>query len=227
MSTHRFSIQDGPEVFFKATRLVIASWCGRSAEEVERHIEELVAIGVRRPSRIPGFHELSPSLVTLNETIDVVGDHSSGEVEAVLLYDEDHGLLVGIGSDHTDRKTESYDLVVSKQMCAKPLGSSVWRYDEVAGHWDDIVARSWCIDEQGERMLYQQGELARLLSADEVLDQVSATRLVRPGTVIFCGTQPLLRAFTSSIRFEMELFDPILQRTLRHTYAVNALAHVE
>ena len=29
--------------------------------------------------------------------------------------------FVGLGSDHTDRKVESYSVTVSKQMCDKPI----------------------------------------------------------------------------------------------------------
>ncbi len=35
-------------------------------------------------------------------------------------------IFVGCGSDHTDRKVESYSVTVSKQMCDKPMASELW-----------------------------------------------------------------------------------------------------
>jgi hypothetical protein len=42
---------------------------------------------------------------------------------------------------------------------------------------------------------------------------------------LFCGTQPVLGALTPASAYELELHDPVLGRSLRHRYAVNALAH--
>jgi hypothetical protein len=227
MSSLQFVINNDLPVHFDPARLVIAGWAGRNVEEVERHIAELAAIGVKRPSTVPCFYELSPALLTSRETIDVVGDHSSGEVEAVLLLHPEHGMLVGIGSDHTDRKAEGYDVAISKQVCAKPMGPRLWRYDDVVPHWDQLVARSWLIDDQARRTLYQEGPLSRLLHAEQLLDDVSAASAIAPYTVIFCGTQALLGPLEPAHLFEIELHDPVLLRTLAHRYRVNALLHVE
>src|SRR5476651_63057 len=106
------------------SRLVIAGWAGRDEREVEHHIRELEALGVKRPASVPTFYQIAPDLLTTSERIDVVGAHSSGEVEVVLIQSARDGLLVGIGSDHTDRRVESYDVAVSKQVCAKPVGAT-------------------------------------------------------------------------------------------------------
>ena len=45
-------------------------------------------------------------------------------------------IFVGTGSDHTDRKVESYSVTVSKQMCDKPIAPVLWDLDDVIGHWD-------------------------------------------------------------------------------------------
>jgi hypothetical protein len=227
MSACHFVIENGPRLNFRPTRLVIAGWAGRSREDVEHHIAELAAIGVKRPSTVPCFYELSPTLLTSCRHIDVVGERSSGEVEAVLLFDAAHGVLVGIGSDHTDRKAEAYDVVTSKQMCAKPVGKTLWRYDEIASHWDELISRSWLIDDEGTRTLYQEGPLARLLHADTLIEGLGIGAPVSSGTVLFCGTQALLDTLLPAVQFEIELHDPVLGRTLRHRYGINALAHVE
>jgi hypothetical protein len=44
-----------------------------------------------------------------------------------------------------------------------------------------------------------------------------------PGTVMFCGTLGAIGGIRPASRFEMELEDPVLGRTLRHAYAVDVL----
>ncbi|RQS60468.1 DUF2848 domain-containing protein [Burkholderia sp. Bp8963] len=220
-------IEGGLPVQLNANRLVIAGWAGRDSDEVEHHIRELEALGVRRPSVVPCFYEVTPALLTTAERIEVIGEQSSGEVEAVLFQTETDGLLVGIGSDHTDRRVESYDVAVSKQMCAKPLGATLWRYAEVAAHWDALVARSWRIDANGERVRYQEGTLARLMHPAPLIRRAFGATSIVPETVLFCGTQPVFGKLTPASAYELELHDPVLGRTLRHRYSVAALAHTE
>jgi len=220
-------IEGGQAIQVNASRLVIAGWAGRDAAEVEHHIRELEAIGVRRPSSAPCFYELAPALLTTSDSIEVIGGHSSGEVEVVLIQTQEDGLLVGIGSDHTDRKVEGYDVVVSKQMCAKPLGKTLWCYADVVAHWDALIARSWRIDANGERIRYQEGTLARLIHPEPLISRAFGATSMIPGTVLFCGTQPVLGALTPASAYELELHDPVLGRSLRHRYNVDALAHTE
>ena len=52
-------------------------------------------------------------------------------------------IFVGCGSDHTDRKVEAYSVTVSKQMCDKPIASGLWELEDVIGHWDKMILRSW------------------------------------------------------------------------------------
>ncbi len=133
---------DGVARNFDVRQVVIAGWTGRDREAVEHHVAELEAIGVRRPSDDPVFlpgrdDARSPPL----PKIDVVGRESSGEAEFVLVSAAD-GIHVGIGSDHTDRKVETYGITVSKQMCPKPIGPELWRLADVEPHWDTLMIRS-------------------------------------------------------------------------------------
>lgn len=222
-----FEIDDQVPVDFVPQRLVIAGWSGSNHGEIERHIAELVEVGVKRPSMVPCFYEASPSLLTTDSCIAAVGEHSTGEVEAVVLHDVRMGLLVGIGSDHTDRKVERYDVAVSKQMCAKPIGAELWRYDEVKSHWGELIARSWRFDADGNRVLYQEGSLVRLLNPAQLIERRFGEIGMPVGTILFCGTQPVLGELSASEAFEIELYDPVLQRSLWHRYEVAVLAHVE
>lgn len=75
---------------------VIAGWTGRDPEAVEKHIRELEALGVNRPSTTPIYYRVSASRVSTKDTIEVTGNTSSGEVEFVLLQTGGK-LWVGVG----------------------------------------------------------------------------------------------------------------------------------
>ncbi|HSV82541.1 MAG TPA: DUF2848 domain-containing protein [Ramlibacter sp.] len=206
--------------------LVIAGWTGRDRAAVDHHIAELEALGVRPPREVPMFYRVGANLLTTEDAIDVVGNDSSGEVEFVLVS-LPSGLHVGVGSDHTDRKVEAYGVTVSKQVCAKPIASELWRFDEVEGHWDQLLLRSF-VTRDGVRSLYQEGQIARMLAPRELLARFpdSAGRLP-PGTAMFCGTLPVIGPLQGGESFEVELVDPVRGRKLTHRYDARALAIVD
>jgi hypothetical protein len=202
--------------------LVIAGWTGRDPARVERHIRELEAIGVARPKRTPIFYRVGASLLTTETEIEVVGGDSSGEVEFVLLALAD-GLWVGVGSDHTDRVVEATGVTISKQLCPKPVASRVWRYEDVAGHWDRLVLRSFA-HRRGERRLYQEGALAEMRHPEELMRLYLGHGGVLPaGAAMFGGTLPVHGKVEPAESFEIELADPALGRTLSHRYSVRQL----
>jgi len=222
MSTLHFSVVAGGDLSFSAKQLVIAGWAGRDAAGVEHHIQELEAIGVKRPATIPCYYPLAPMLLTTATTLAVPRADSSGEVECVLLSGEDGTLYVGIGSDHTDRVAEAYDVTVSKQMCAKPVSATVWRFDEVADHWDSLMMRCWR-SQNGVRSLYQEGATASLRDPRQLIELYTGKTTLPAGTAMFCGTQAVIGKLGHGDLFEMELHDPVLNRSLSLTYKVEAL----
>ncbi|MGH8781606.1 DUF2848 domain-containing protein [Paraburkholderia sp.] len=207
-------------------RLTIAGWAGRDQAAIEHHIAELAALGVKRPSTTPCFYRLGAELVTQAEQIDVVGVKSSGEAECVLVRGVDgDGLLVTVGSDHTDREVEAYGVTVSKQICPKPVARDAWYFDDVADHWDQLELRSYAIA-NGERRVYQQGSVASLLAAADLLERAP----VAAGAAMFCGTLAVeggIVGMRDGDALELELHDPVLNRTLRHAYRVRALPIVK
>src|SRR3978361_298948 len=84
---------------------VIAGWTGRDPVARDKHIAELEELGVPRPATTPIFYRVAASRLTLAPSIEVSGGQSGGEVEFVLIRSGDR-ILVGVGSDHTDRKVE-------------------------------------------------------------------------------------------------------------------------
>jgi Protein of unknown function (DUF2848) len=202
--------------------LVIAGWTGRDVAALNRHIEELKAIGVQPPSKVPLYYRVTANLLTQAETVQVLGDDTSGEAEPVLVGTPDR-LWVTVGADHTDRKLESYGVAVSKQICPKVVGRAAWRFEEVEPHWDRLVLRSFIV-ESGKRVLYQEGPLARIREPRELIaGWRNGDKRLPAGVAMFCGTMPAIGAIRSSSRFEMELDDPVLGRKLSHAYQVQGV----
>jgi hypothetical protein len=215
-------------VAFEPEVLIMAGWTGRDRAAVDHHIAELAALGVPGPSRIPTFYQLDPALLAgAVPNIHVLGEHTSGEVEAVLLSLPD-GLWVGLGSDHTDRAMESHGVAISKQLCRKPIAAGLWRFDEVIDHWDRLVLRAHIV-EGGDGRPYMEAPLAAVRRPEDLMADYVAD-LGRPsqaqlsvGTVMFCGAIAAIDGIRPAPRFEMTLDDPVLGRTLHHAYEVRVL----
>jgi Protein of unknown function (DUF2848) len=204
--------------------LTIAGWTGRDREGVDRHIRELAELGVKPPSSTPCYYTLTPDLLTSADVVSFCGKDSSGEAEFVIISMND-GLWVGLGSDHTDRRVETYSVTVSKQMCRKPIGSDFWALDDVVQHWDELIIRSYVIEEGGRRLLYQEGAVSMMRTPRDLI--VGAPNFVDgslpTGAAMFCGTLAAIGGIRPAERFEMELHDPVLGRTLQHAYTINNL----
>lgn len=213
---------NGSTVEMEVTDLVIAGWAGRDKAAMEHHIAELEALGVARPAQTPTYYRVAASRLTTRTVIEVSGDHSSGEVEPVLLA-FDGRLFVGVGSDHTDREVETYGVTVSKQMCDKPIAATVWPFEDVRDHWDELVLRS-TITLDGQRVLYQEGPVSGLLPPHEVIAGYAEGRSTLPdGTVMFGGTLGAIGGIRPAPRFEGELEDPVLRRKISFSYELKTL----
>ena len=201
--------------------LVIAGWTGRDVAALEHHIEELKAIGVQPPSSVPLYYRVAADLLSQAEAIQVLGDDSSGEAEPVLVGTPDR-LWVTVGSDHTDRKLETYGVAPSKQVCAKVVGRTAWRFEDVEPHWDRLILRSF-IAENGKKVPYQEGLLAKIRPVRELIAGWRGDKRLPSGVAMFCGTLPAIGGIRPSTRFDMEIEDPVLGRTLSHAYTIEAL----
>lgn len=203
-------------------QLVVAGWTGRDVAAMEAHIRELEELGVKRPPYTPVFYRVAARRLGPSAEIQVSGDASSGEAEFLLVSDGEE-IYVGIASDHTDREAETYGITVSKQMCEKPCASTLWRLAEVEGHWDRLMLRSYATMD-GERTLYQEGRVTAMRSPADLLERfASHGGAFDAGTAMLCGTLPAIGGIRPAERFEIELEDPVLGRTLRHGYAVATL----
>ncbi len=200
---------------------IIAGWTGRDPVAREKHIAELEALGVARPASAPIYYRVSRNLLTTADQIEVVGENSSGEVEFVLIRDGGR-LWLGVGSDHTDRKVETYNITVSKQLCEKPIASELWDFEEVVPHWDSLQLRSW-IKEDGGLRLYQEGSVASMLAPQAIIAGFELGGTLHEGAAMFCGTLAAKGGIRPSSRFSFELSDPVLGRRIAHSYDIVAL----
>jgi hypothetical protein len=202
------------------TDLVIAGWTGRNTAGLQHHIDELKALGVKPPSTVPLFYRVDRGLITTETKIDVVGPDTSGEVETVIFSAGE--LWVGLGSDHTDRAAEAYSVALSKQLCRKVVAPELWPFAEVAPHWDKLILRAHAVT-AGKRRLYQEGAAAVIRDPRELMERYAGSASLPEGTVMFCGTQPAIGGIAPADRFEMELEDPVLGRSIRYAYDIRAL----
>jgi hypothetical protein len=199
-------------------RAVMAGWTGRDPVARDRHIAELEAIGIARPATTPIYYRVAARRLTMADSIEVSGGETSGEVEFVLIGWEGR-IFVGVGSDHTDRKVESYSVTVSKQMCDKPIASVLWELEDVAGHWDRMILRAFAwID--GARVLYQEGTLDSMLPVEELIHRGFGGARLPDGCAMFGGTFAAIGGIRPASRFEFELEDPVLKRSIGHGYDV-------
>jgi hypothetical protein len=203
------------------SKLVIAGWTGRNVEAMEAHIAELEEMGIARPSKTPTFYRCTVDQLTTDDMIQVIGDDSSGEIEFIMVSLED-GLWVGLGSDHTDRKIEAIDVTVSKQMCAKPIAKTLWKYDDVKDHWDDLMLKSTIINDRFKED-YQEGPVTTMRSPEELVALYTSGGELPEGTLMFCGTLAVQGGVRPAEYFDATLTDPVLGREINYQYQAESL----
>ncbi len=214
-----FELEGAGSLGVDLATLVVAGWAGRDRVAIEHHIDELEAIGVPRPSTVPLFYRVSETLVTQDTDVQMLGPDSSGEVEA-FVFNAGGEMYVSIASDHTDRKAETMGVALSKQLCAKPVARKAWCLAEVLGHWDDLIIRS-AIFENGATVVYQDGPLASLRRPEDLIAGFTGGAALLPARAgMLCGTVGAIGGIRPAEVFTMELIDPVLKRTISHTYRV-------
>jgi Protein of unknown function (DUF2848) len=197
---------------------VIAGWTGRDPVARDKHIAELEAIGIARPATTPIYYRVSARRLTTDDSIEVSGGNSSGEVEFVLIGWQGR-IFVGLGSDHTDRKVETYSVTVSKQMCDKVMAPVLWELEDVIDHWDRMILRAFAWI-GGARVLYQEGTLDSMLPVAELVRGAFGDKGLPDGCAMFGGTFAAKGGIRPASRFEYELEDPVLKRVIKHAYDV-------
>lgn len=194
--------------------VTVAGWTGRNMEAVQYHIDELAELGIAPPSQVPLYYRVSNALLTQENTIQVLGSGSSGEVEPLLVRSNGKTYF-GLASDHTDRDIETHSVAASKQACAKPIATELWDFDEIKGHLDDIALKCW-IEEDGREILYQEGTLANIRPLAELCEGAGFAN----GTAMLCGTFAAIGGVRPARAYRMEVSDPTNGKTIALSYGV-------
>src|SRR5262245_19168432 len=184
LAFERVSAEINDEIMFDVQQLILAGWTGRDEASVRGHMAELAEHGVPPPSTFPLFYRVGAALVSQTDRLEVLGPHTSGEVEYVIVAMED-GLWVTVGSDQTDRNAEKYGVALSKQLAGKVLGRVLWRLDELRERWDGMVLRANVVID-GKPTLYQEGALALMRTPDDLMQRYGKPLI--PGTIMMSGT---------------------------------------
>lgn len=200
-------------------KAVVGGWTGRDKAALQHHIDELAKIGVTPPEQLPTFYRVGVTRIVTADAVEVIGDASSGEAEYVMLKTGGR-IWVGAGSDHTDRAFERFGITLAKQLCDKPIAKTFWPLAEVEDHWDELRLRAF-VHGGGERVLYQDGGVAGLLSPGELLSHYGeGDHELEEGTLMFGGTCGAIGGVRYAPRFEFELEDPVRGRKISHAYDV-------
>ncbi|BDR92005.1 DUF2848 family protein [Vulcanisaeta souniana] len=198
--------------------LVIFVWTGRNTDIIKKEVEELSRIGISGPKNIPEIYVLQPYLVTTSNYIRRVSDLHSGEVEYVLLVKNEDEIYVTVGSDHTDREAERCSVLAGKHMYPKIVARRAWPLRDIKDHWDELVLRSWILEDD-KKTLYQEGTTKFLLTPEKLVDLIREVVPDLKNVVVFSGTIPTIKGqIKPSGYFEIELHDPVLNRSINHYY---------
>jgi hypothetical protein len=219
--------RDGEQALvFDVQRMYNLAFTLRDAARMQQHLDEIAKSGIPGPKvdRPPAIYPVSDWTITTAPEITVQREKTSGEVEITILK-HDGSLLVGVGSDHTDRELEALDILWSKQVCPNVLAPTVWRWEDVKDHWDEISMESE-VGGNGERTLYQQASVAEFWTPEEMLASLEGrVKLLEDGLVLFSGTVASKQGtLTYADRWTIRMVDPVLSRKIEHTYRVTVLS---
>jgi len=225
-------------------KLFLGRNTSRNIEGTKESLDALRAEGYSVHGN-PNVCTKSRYLLTNEDSIEVQGPQTSGEVEYVAIF-SGGDIFISVGSDHNDRSlyylwTQALgkvaDTAKSKQMCPAVIAKSAWRYEDVKDHWDQLNLKSF-VTVAGSRVPYQDFTLTHLVALDYHLQTNPSLR--EDGTVIYGGSSQMLANIPSNVfqgqssiqgltfppDFSFELVDPVLKRKISHSYSITSLEEV-
>ena len=216
-----FTVQNsGTAVVVEPSVVALAAFTGRDQASVKAHLDELSLLGVEVPKVCPVVYAVTADRVTTASVVEVLHSETSGELEFAIIL-KNGQRYIGVASDHTDRRNEKLSIGIAKQLVQRVISREVWRFEDVADHWDQLVLKSYVMD-NGHRRLYQSSTAGHILPVDDLIACVAKqSRKLLDEAIIFSGTVPLLDGVTCyAPRFEVEMSDPQTDRALRAQYDV-------
>ena len=185
----------GEQLKIAPAQVILGGYSARSAEERDRHIAELRTIGIEPPAQVPAFWHVARHLLTVDDSIEVQGDQTSGEAEFALIV---HGgrIYVTVASDQTDRELERVSIPRSKQLCPKVLGKEAIPLGEMRASWDEFELSSDVSADGATWIPYQRSPLSALLDAATLLQAAGLADDPPDGSILLSGTIPLVDGVT-------------------------------
>lgn len=212
----------GKDLQFKMQLVLNAGFAGRDRKVALHHVDELAKLGVPVPKRIPTVYPVSENLVSPRKNIQVQHGETSGEIEYVLLF-VDGKIFVTVGSDHSDRKIEQYDIATAKQAYFNIVAEEVWDYDEIKDHWDECILRCRIYNDN-EWVIYQEDPVSEIVTPEELIKITNElTENKTEGLVLFSGTVPTKKGLIFGEKYQIELEDPVTNKKIVHEYVVEIL----
>lgn len=208
------------------TQLILGGFSARSADQRNRHIEELRQLGIEPPEEVPAFWRVARHLLTTETVIEVQGEYTSGEAEYALIA---HGgrTHVTVASDQTDRELERTSIPRSKQLCPKVLSATAVPLEELRSRWDEIELTSDVSADGAEWLPYQRSRLAELLDPDSLIRASGHANGLPDGSILLSGTVPLVDGVTRYLpHFRASLMIPDDGPVLELAYRVDILAEI-
>lgn len=223
----------------------LARSCSRDIQGVRAFLDKKRAEGYAAHGN-PTICRKSRYLVTNEDVIEVQGPQTSGEVEIAAIMDKG-AVLISVGSDHNDRSVginiwsdalgRVYDSAKSKQMVPAVVARDAWRYEHVRDHWDDLHLKSY-VTVSGARIPYQDFRLRDLVDLEYHFR--SEPWIKEDGVVLLGGSTGILPSVPSNVYqfqpsleglpglifppdFHFEVHDPVLNRTISHSYRIMAI----
>jgi hypothetical protein len=165
---------------------------------------------------------------TTSHRVTMFDNDNYSEAEAVILTDHDGTRYVTVGSDQSDKHLELTGGPAKSRLAApKVIAPTAWPYDEVKGHWDDLVIRSH-IYSDGNPELCQEGAIGTLLRPDAIfavaMRQIGLSDF--RASALFCGTIAYVQGQAPFGKaWDLELLDPVADRRICHHFEVEVVWH--
>lgn len=197
-------------------------YAGTNQDLVREHIEELAKVGVPAPTTTPTLYPLSNYLATTSDKIQVQHGETSGEVEYCVIWHQGKK-YVTVVSDHTDRNLENYSVPKSKQACPNVFAPHVWDWEEVKEHFGELQLKCW-ITRDGKRELYQDAACKAMLLPGDWKEKFEKIGVDKDNNIFLSGTiNTVNNTLIFGDYYEIQMHDPILNRTINHSYTVDIL----
>lgn len=208
-------------------RVINLGYATRDPAFMEIHLAELRDQGIDapRPAEPPLLIPLTPAVLSTSSAIEVQTPTTSGEVEFVLGRTTDGDLVLGVGSDHTDRDLERYNIGWSKQVTANVVSTRFWLLDELSPDLDEIMMKCWTSADGLTWVPYQSAPAREFLAPANMLDicarKAGTTReALLDDTVVFSGTPHSEHGLGYLPYWRVTLEDTVHGRSLTRDYRV-------